>query len=102
VLGWATVVWLAVSAVASLNYAACFLAAPQLISHEVIIGATCLMPENLSPEEQVRRRQECGDAGRRDALHQERRRCMRGMLVFGSMLIVSAVLLRRERKRAAV
>jgi hypothetical protein len=93
-------VWLVVSAIASLYYVVCF-AAPQLTQNceaqEIVYGS----PGDLSPEERRRRLQEYLDAGRRSCLQQERRRGIQGLLVWGSMVIVSAILLRRERKRTA-
>jgi hypothetical protein len=53
------------------------------------------MPGNISQEEHTRRLQECEDASRRHCLQQERRRGIQGMLVWGSMAIVSAILWRQ-------
>jgi hypothetical protein len=99
----AAAAWLVVSAVVSLYYLVCF-AAPQLTSRDLMPIISCLMPAHLSPEEHRKRLQECEDAEIRASLQQqhqqERRRSMRGVLVWGSMLLVSAALLRRERPSA--
>jgi hypothetical protein len=101
ILRRATAVWLVVSAVASVYYLVCF-AVPQLTTPPGIAGITCLSGPYHSSEDQRRESQECADAMRRGALQLERRKGILGMLVFGSMVVVSAVLLRRERKRDAV
>jgi hypothetical protein len=88
------IVWLAVSAVASLFFLTMCFGVPQLAPFG-IFGQNCL---GSSPKEL----QECADNVYRATIQLERREGIRGLLVFGSMVVVSAVLLRRERKRAAV
>ena len=95
-LGGVVVLWLAF---ATLYHLVCF-AAPQLTFQEAHL-TSCLMPAYPSQEEERRYSQVCEDAWRAHALQQERRRGVQGMLVWGSMLVVSTVLLRSGRQRAA-
>jgi len=122
VLGYAAALWLLVSTGATLYYLVCF-SAPRLTSQgykdlaagviqvpPIVMG--CPGPEGLSREEESSLIKGCLDATRRGALFdelQKERRGVHGVLVWGSMLIVSTILcgvswpgLRRERKRAAV
>jgi hypothetical protein len=95
VLGAVLVVWLAVSAGQSLYFLVSF-AAPQEKAHLV----SCI--GGLDIEEQCRRAPDRENELYRARLQQERDRDIQGMVFWGSMLIVSVILLRREQKRAAV
>ena len=95
------VVWLVLTAVAGLYCAVtCFFAIPQFAPYG-IAGTNCL--GGSKNEEQHRQElKECEESTNRQILQFERRLCIQRMLVFGSMVVVSAVVIRRERKRAAV
>jgi hypothetical protein len=123
VLGYAAALCLLVSTGATLYYLVCF-ATPQLTSQgykdlaagviqvpPIVVG--CTGPEGLTPEEESSLIDKCLAASRRgalsDELQKEYRRGVHGVLVWGSMLVVSTILccvswpaLRRDRKRAAV
>ena len=96
-------VWLLVSTGASLYYAMC-LAAPQLTSQDYKYLATGVLQVPpivmgcISGDDRTSSVKKCLDAARRGALsgalEEERRRGGRGILIWGVMLVVSAILLR--------
>jgi hypothetical protein len=123
VLSCAAALWLLVSAGATLYYLECLtasqatsqgykdLAAGVIQVPPIVMG--CPGPEGLSPADENSLIEKCLDATRRgalsDELEKEHRRGAHGVVVWGSMLIVSTILfgvgwraLRNERKRAAV